>query len=62
MTYIERLLYNKNNKCSATIVLAKLIFQEHTDQKSGLFQDQQPISGLLHFFLFFMTHRNPAIA
>jgi len=36
-------LYHCNdayNKCIATNVLAKLIFQDHIDQKSGLFQDQ----------------------
>jgi len=36
-----------NNKCIATNVLANLIFQDHSNQNSGLFQDQKPISALL---------------
>jgi len=45
MTYLQRLLYDTctNNECITTNILAKLIFQDHTDQKSGLFRDQQPI-------------------
>ena len=35
-----------NNKCIATNVLANLIFQDHSNQNSGLFQDQKPISAL----------------
>jgi len=42
-----RLLYDADSKCTATNMLAKLIFQEHTDQKLGLFLDQYAISGLL---------------
>jgi len=34
------LSYDTNNKHITTDVLAKLIFLEHTDQKSGLFQEQ----------------------
>jgi len=41
LLYDFRLLYDTNSKCIATNVLAKLNFQEYTDQKSGLFQDQQ---------------------
>jgi len=40
MIYLQRLLYYTNNKCIATNLLAKLIFQGHSGQKSGLFQDQ----------------------
>ena len=39
-----------NKKRIATNVLAKLIFQDHTDQKSGFFQNQQPISWLCFHF------------
>ena len=57
-----RLLYDANNKCIATNMLDKVIFQDHTDQKSGLFQDRQPISGLLQagIFSFLRTRGNPA--
>ena len=40
MIYLHRLLDDTNIKCIATNMLAKLIFQDHVDQKSGLFQDQ----------------------
>jgi len=42
---ILRLLYDTDNKCITTNVLAKLIFQDHTDQTWRRFQNQQPISG-----------------
>ena len=40
MTWFQRLLYDTNDKSIAADVLAKLILQEHSGQKSGLFQDQ----------------------
>ena len=39
---LQRLLYATNNKCIATDVLAKLIFQDHSGQKPRLFS--QPIA------------------
>ena len=54
MIYLQRLLRDTNNKCIATNMLAKLIFQDQADQKLELFQNQQLISGLLqawHFFI-----------
>ena len=38
--YLQRLSYDTNNMCITTNVLAKLIFQDHTNQKSDLFRDQ----------------------
>jgi len=35
--YLQTLSYDTNNKYIVTNMLAKLIFQDHTDQKSGLF-------------------------
>jgi len=37
MIYLRRLLHHTNNKCITTNVLAKLIFQDHANHKSGLF-------------------------
>ena len=34
--YLHSLLYDTSNKCIAIDVLAKLVFRNHTDQKSGL--------------------------
>jgi len=31
---------NTNNKCITTNVLAELVFQDHSGQKSGVFQDK----------------------
>jgi len=57
-----RLLYDPNNKCVITHMLAKLTFQDHTDQKSGLFQDQYPITGFNRpeiLFFFFQDFAGP---
>jgi len=43
---------SKNNRI-VTNMLAKLIFQDHYDQKSGVFQNQQPILRLLWACKFF---------